>query len=277
MKLFKTKTYIALLIIMVLVDCGIGAFIANWREFYWDSLVKQQFSLWLYYIGQFSVAALLSCLIAGWSSYLGNIIGLHYRTKLTRKALELNNHHKIEGGAQRVQDDCNQYPQLLIQIITGLFRSLIMIFVFATIIFIQLPYYYLIVALLYALIGTLFAAKIAKPLINLNYINQVVEAKFRQLLTKINYRDVHRNNVQLYSKLKVLQYFQSFYSQITVIIPHILLLFVYFSGRITFGIFMQVASSIAELINSLSFFITSFDVINRFLSCRKRLQEIEVI
>lgn len=277
MKLFNPVLYISFLVILVLVDCGLGAFIGVWREGYWGALEAKQFNLWLWYISQFSVVALISCLISGWSSYIGNIIGLHYRTKLTRKALKIHHNIEIEGKQQRIQEDCMNYPQLLIFLITGLFKSLVMICVFMTIIFIQLPYWYVIIAFLYAVLGTYLASKIAKPLINLNYLNQAVEAKFRQFLTKINYKSAHRNNIEIFKRLKFLNYFQSFYSQITVIIPHVLLLFVYFSGKITFGIFMQVAASIAELINNLSYFVNSFDDINRWLSCRKRLKEMQVL
>lgn len=275
--MINKKIWIVGLILLVLVDCALGAFIGIWREWYWAALNNKEFYKWLFYIGEFSIAALLSCFVGGFSNYVGNRIGLQFRDELTEKALLLNNHINIEGGSQRVQEDCNSYPQLFIQLLTGLFRSIIMLGVFMTIIFIQLPYWYVIISVLYAVLGTLFAAKIAKPLINLNYLNQVFEAKFRQLLTKDSYLEVHNNNLTMFKKLKYLQYFQSFYGQITVIIPHILLLFVYFSGKITFGIFMQVAASIGELINNMSYFVNNFDVINRWLSCRKRLKELRII
>ncbi len=277
MKILRPYKLFITLTLLILIDCALGGYIAVWRESYWQSLVDKKFYLWLWYIGQFSIIALLSCFVAGFSGYITNIIGLYYRTKFTQVALLSKTHSIIEGGSQRVQEDCMNYPALMIQIITGLFRSTIMIVVFSTIILHQLPTQYFIIPIIYTLIGTYLASKIAKPLINLNYLNQVVEAKFRQLLTFTDYIKVHKNNRRLFKRTKYLQYFQSFYNQITVIIPHLMLLFVYFSGKITFGVFMQVASSMNELISNMSYFINSFDVINRFLSCRKRLKEIGVI
>lgn len=277
MNQINKKLWITALVSLVLLDCGLGAFVATWREWYWQSLINKEFYKWALYIGEFSVVALVSCFVSGISSYIGNRIGLQYRDEFTLKALDLNNHAEIEGGAQRVQEDCNSYPQLFIQLLTGLFRSVIMMVVFFTIIMIQLPIVYVCLPLAYSILGTLLAAKVAHPLIALNYLNQVYEAKFRQVLTNTNYLDVHNNNLQMFKKLKHLQYFQSFYSQITVIIPHILLLFVYFSGKITFGVFMQVASSMGELIGNMSYFVNNFDTINRFLSCRKRLKELKII
>lgn len=277
MKITNIKIKFIILCSLVLLECAIGGYIAIWREGYWDSLSRLNLSKWIWYVSQFIVLALLSCWLSGYSQYIINIISLRYRTQLTRKALQLDNHSKIEGGNQRVQEDCREYPLLLLGIINGLVRSIIMICAFAGIILYQLGAVYVLIPILYSVVGTLFAGWIAKPLTSLNYINQVLEAKFRQLLTKRNYKEVHRNNFHLFKKTKYLQYFQSFYNQIVMIVPHLLLVPLLFSAKITFGIFMQVTSSMVELISSLSFILNSFGDINRFLSCRRRLKELRII
>lgn len=277
MKVYKLNKAILFLIVLLLIDCALGGYIGIWRDWYWGALEQKHFYAWINFTAQFTVVALLSCWIAGYSQYLINLISLKYRTTLTRKALQVRTHLQIEGGSQRVQEDCNLYPQLFISLITEIMKSIIYVGIFSVIIVYQLGFYYLLIPIIYTVIGTLAASKLAKPLINLNYLNQVLEAKFRQILNKLVYKDVHRNNFNLFKKLKYLQYFQSFYSQITVIIPHVLLSFIYFSGKITFGVFMQTAASMGELINRMSFLIISFDQINKWLSCRKRLKEAGII
>lgn len=277
MKVFNLNKYFAILTLLLLIDCALGGFIGVWRDWYWTSLQKMEFSKWVLYVSEFSIVALISCGVSGYSQYLCNILSLKMRTNLTRKAIKSTSYQAIEGGAQRVQEDCWNYPQLLISLIGSGLRSCIMIVVFSTIILFSLPWYYLLLPLAYSIWGTIFAAKIAKPLIYLNYLNQVVEAAFRQTLSKLKYKQVHANNHKLFIKTKYLQYFQSFYSQITIIIPHLVLSFLYFSGKITFGIFMQIAASMTEIINSLSIIILSLNDINKFLSCRKRLKEIGVL
>jgi ABC-type uncharacterized transport system fused permease/ATPase subunit len=272
-----TKFYISVLVVLLVADCMLGGYIGWWRETYWSYVAAKNFSGWALYIGIFTAVALVSCFVSSKATYIGSLIGLDMRTKLTNKALELANHHAIEGGNQRVQEDCDKYPQLLMQIITGLFRSLVMILIFAAIILHQLNFWYLLIPIVYAAVGTLIAGKIALPLVNLNYINQVLEAKFRQSLTQENYTDVYANNKEFYRKTKHLQYFQSFYNQITVIFPHLVLAGIYFTSKISFGVFMQVASSMMEITNNLSYVINSFTDINRFLSCRKRLKELKVL
>jgi ABC-type long-subunit fatty acid transport system fused permease/ATPase subunit len=277
------KKYFFILIALLLLDCSLGGFIGVWREWYWNSIAQKLLYKWILYVSEFSIIALISCWISGYSQYIINLLSLKIRTDLTNKAFELQTHHKIEGGSQRIQDDCFAYPQLLLNLIMGMFRSIIMILVFLTILYIQLPWYYLLIPFGYSLVGTLIAGKIAFPLINLNYINQAVEAKFRELIKlKHNtllevYEEVYINNYNLFKYSKYLQYFQSFYNQITIIIPHLILFVIYFSGKITFGIFMQVAASMTEIINNLSFVINSFSDINRLLSCRKRLKELKIL
>lgn len=277
MKLFNIKKYFIILTILLLMDCACGAYIAWWRQFSWNALIDKHIHIVVVRMIQFSVVALVDCIVQSKQSYFAGVISLAIRTKLTKRAWELNHHHLIEGGAQRVQEDCFTYPQLLIQLIGGGLRSLIMLFAYSIILIYQINWLFLFVPIIYAILGTGLAGLIAKPLISLNYINQVYEAKFRQILSKLNYKDVHRNNFNLFKRLKFLTYFQNFYNQITIIGPYCVVYSLYYTGKITFGVFMQIASCMVEIINSLSYIINSFSDFNRFLSCRKRLKEMHII
>ncbi len=276
MKIFINKKYLFFLISLVLIDCSIGAYIGYWRELYWESLSNKQYLLWIRYIVEFIAAALLSCGVAGYTQYLINIISLNIRTNLTNQTLKTE-YQYIEGYQQRIQEDCARYPNLLLNLSVNLVRSLIMIIAFSIIILQHISWYYLLIPFVYSFIGTFIAGKIAFPLINLNYLNQVVEAKFRQSLSRLNYLLAHKNNRSLFKKTKHLQYFQSFFSQITVIFPHLVLSFSFFSGKIVFGVFMQLAAAMSEITNSLSIVILSLNDINNFLSCRRRLKELRII
>lgn len=277
MKVQKLSKYIVIILILLVLDCALSGYIGFWRNWYWDSIEHKLFFKWMFYLLQFTSIALISCWVTGYSQYISNMATLLWRTRLTKTSLKKATYTAIEGGPQRVQEDCNKYPALLISLLTNGLKAVLMVVVYAYIIVSSLPLYYLFIPVGYSILGTILAGKIGYPLINLNYINQVFEARFRQLLTKINYSKVHRNNYNLYKRTKYLAYFQSFYSQISIIIPHVVLSFVYFSGKITFGIFMQIASSMAAITDSLSIIISSLNDINNFLSCRRRLKEIEVI
>lgn len=277
MKLPNIKRAIILIVVLALIECGLVGFIGVWRDWFWSAVNDRNLHLFIRYLMEFSVAAMLACFVSGYGDYLVNCSALIMRTNLTKKALKLQDRHLTEGFGQRVQEDCLSYPTGLIFLIRDGMRNVLTLIIFTVIIWKQLGPLYLLFPLGYALIGTVISAWIAKPLILLNYMNQVFEAKFRQTLTKLHYVATHRNNHKLFKATKFLAYFQSFYSQITVIIPLIMLSGLYFYGKITFGVLMQCASSMGALIESLSYFITSFNNINKFLSCRKRLKELGII
>lgn len=285
----KYKYYYLGILVLVLLECSGIAFISVWRESFWQSVENKQLHSFFNMLGLFSIVALLLCFISGYTTYLISYLSLLIRTDLTEKALS-KDHHLIEGGEQRVQEDCHNYPFYLLNILVGLSRNIIVFVTFCVIIVLQVGPIYLILPIIYTLIGTGCAAKLAKPLINLNYQNQNVEAAFRRWVLRMgsiviekplklyeSYKAVFDNNKQLYVATKKLSYFQSFYNQITVIVPYLLLFSVYFSGKITFGIFMQVAASVAGIIDSMSYLINSFNDINNMLSCRRRLKELKVI
>lgn len=276
MKIFNFQWTLGLLICCLVVDLFITGYIGFWRNVFWSSVENRDLLVFSWYLGYFVIAALMGCFVSGQAQYLINYLGIAYRYRLTRGALKLN-YDLIEGGRQRVQEDCANYPLLVLNLGYSAVRNLVLITIFSIIILLHLEWYYLLFPFVYVIIGTVFAKKIAKPLIFLNYLNQTLEARFRQTMMKLDYSKVHRNCISLFRTTKKLQYFQVFFNQITVIIPFLVLSVVYFAKKITFGTLMQCTSAMGSVIESSSFFINSFNDINRLLSCRKRLQELTLI
>lgn len=287
--LTKTKAYwyIGIIILLVLAECGLVGFIGVWREWYWQAIVQKDITHFFKLVGEFAAAALGACFINGRTSYVINYFSLQIRTNLTKNALETNERFKVEGFEQRIQDDCFRYPLLGITLLSNILKNIFVLVTFAIIIIMQVGVWYLLLPLGYVILGTLIAYLLAHPLIRLNYLNQVLEARFRMVLRTFKdsefnampstYVQVFANNHSLFKTTKKLNYFQSFYNQITVIVPHLLLFSVYFTGKITFGVFMQIAASMAHIIDAMSYLINAFTDINNFLACRKRLRELKVI
>ena len=276
MKFTNLKLCAGILITCLVFDCALSAYIGVWREAFWSSVQQKNLYEFIWLLVKFTGAALVLCVTNGLAGYYMNYTALAYRRILTRRCWK-HGLKDIEGRAQRIQEDCMTYPQLTIGLTYGLVNNLVTLIAFMVIIGVALPAKYLFIPILYAIIGTYLAHKIAKPLINLNYFNQVKEAAFRALLTRKAYVEAHMNNYKLFMATKRLTYFQSFYAQITVIVPYILLAGAYFGLQITFGVFMQCSSAMQTIIDSLSYFVKSFDNINRWLSCRKRLSELHLI
>lgn len=278
MKLFNYKIQIAILIGLCLLDMSGVAYLVQWREHFWDAVSNKHYDVFLHLIVIFTAVALSLCAIGGLETYTQNKIALNWRRVLTRKVLKLEPvKFCVEGISQRGQEDCRDYPLLFMDLIRQIGMQSIMIIYFIVVIMQNTAYLFILIPIVYSIISTGISYWIAHPLIKLNYVNQVLEAAFRQSLSKLDYGRVHRNNHKMFTKTKHLNYFQYFYGQISVIFPYIILAPMYFSGAIIFGVFMQVASTISHLTDALGIILGNFDKINKYLSCRKRLKELGVI
>lgn len=277
MKIANLKLTVMWLILATVTECVLVGYIAVWREWFWTAVSDHDFVKFCFYLVYFAIAALIATFVSGYGQYLVNYYSLLKRYSLTRLAIKKPGITQVENYPQRIQEDCFSYYQIRTSLIVNVSKAVVMFVTYLGILIYQLSIGYLISPVLYAIIGTYLAYKIARPLIPLNYINQNFEASFRRLLTKRSFALVIRNNFNLFKTTKYLQYFQSFYGQISVIVPFILLAPAYFASKLSFGALMQCSAATNQLIDSMSIGIQSFNDFNRFLSCKKRLQEMGVV
>lgn len=274
MKIFRLDKLCILLVILVMVELCLTMYLASWRSTFWDAVEHHNYSVFVHYLAYFIIVALALCFVGSYEGYLVTMVSLTMRTRLTKKALQTQVKH--EALSQIQQEDCLKYGQLLVGLIVDGLRNLCLLFIYGYFVYKVNPLY-LLYPFIYSLISSIVGYKLAFPLISLNYINQNMEAKFRQQLTKINYGKTFVNNFHLARATKLLGYWQIGVGQISVVLPYICLASLYFSYKITFGTLMQVASAPNSMTDCLSFWLNSFNDINKFLSCRKRLQEIQVL
>jgi putative ATP-binding cassette transporter len=277
MKTFNLKFNFIVLIIICIVDLSMTSYLVMWREAFWQSVNDRHLQSFLHLLYIFSAVAIGLCIVSGIETYLQNKIALNWRRILTRKAFKIKDMHLAEGHQQRIQEDCRDYPLLIIGFLQYILMQGVLVIFYIYTIYNHAGLLYVLIPVAYGVLGTGLGYYIAHPLIHLNYVNQVLEAAFRQSLTKLDYGRVHRNNHKMFVKSKHLQYFQYFYGQISVIFPYLILAPIYFGGVIAFGVFMQIASTISHLTDSLGSIVNNFDKINKMLSCRKRLHELGVI
>jgi putative ATP-binding cassette transporter len=162
---------------------------------------------------------------------------------------------------------------------------------------IVIPGYLVWVALIIALAATITTHFIGKSLAEKNQKSERSEADLRKDLEIIEnnaenisqehaeeyYRKTLDNKVQdininanqkLNTQSKLLA-FQSFYMQISGILPHVLAAPLYFSGLIELGQLMQIAMSFGEVSSSLSWFVDAYEGLASYKTSIERIAELE--
>ncbi len=271
------KRYITYIVFLAITEIALAFYLTEWRATFWNYVQERNFHGFLIQIGIFTGVALLFCAVTAFSGYFTALTAIHWREVLTKRANITKDTSSIENFSQRVQEDCSVYPTMMLNVIFGFGKAVVYILVFSASLVYNFNLVYLIIVLSYAVLSTILARKISKPLINLNYRSQVAEATYRGDITISNFQKCISIMTGLAVKTKHLNYFQSFYGQLAVVLPIIIVAPAYFSGALSLGALMMATSTMATVSDNCSYGIYNFDVINKLLSCSKRLKEIKVI
>lgn len=156
-----------------------------------------------------------------------------------------------------------------------------------------IPGYMVWFALAYAVLGSLLVAWIGKPLVGQNFNQQRFEADFRFGLIRIRenaeavalyageaqetaqlserFRAIRENWWAIMTTTKRLNVASTFYAQFAVIFPFLVGAPRYFSGAITLGGLMQIASAFGQVQSALSWFIDAFGQLAEWKASVNRL------
>ena len=270
------RKYFLYMTILGIVEISLSLYLTFWRESFWNFISERNVEGFITYLGIFTVIALSFCIITASFTYAANLAAIKWRQELNQRALLLSS-TKLENVNQRIQQDCSEYPTLVIQLGAGLLKASIYIIVFSTTLIYEFNYIYLTIIATYAIVSTYIAKRIGNPLIAINYKSQQVEATYRNKLNPSNFDRCIVVMYDLARKLKHLQYFQILYSQLGIIIPLLIAAPAYFAAKLTLGSLMQLKSLMETIVDNMSYGINNYDVINRLMSSRKRLTELGVL
>lgn len=209
---------------------------------------------------------------------------------------------------QRIQEDAGAIVTISLDLLVGLVGSVTTFLAFIYILWtlsgvikvplghfgtLVVPGYLVWVAILYSLGGTYFAFKIGYPLVALNFEQQRREATFR--FSAIDLR-THSEHVALYRgepdenkilhklfgrvlenwyliilRQKLLLWFTSGYSQMSVFLPLLVVLPNYFNKVFLLGGLMQSLRAFSSIQDALSFLVSSYTSIAQWRAVVKRL------
>jgi putative ATP-binding cassette transporter len=161
----------------------------------------------------------------------------------------------------------------------------------------SIPGYLVWAALVYAVFGTAATHWIGKPLVDLNFTKQRVEADFRFNLVRVRenseqiallrgeaaerqrlldrFGRVVANWLEIMSRTKKVTGLTASYGQAAVVFPFIVVAPAYFAGKVQLGGLMQTASAFGSVQEALSFFVSTYRTLAEWRSVVARLDGFE--
>ena len=269
-------------ILMITLSVGFN----KWRSFFYDNVQKyNEHNIYLG-LGIFCILALLFVFIYGLSSYFTRHLEFKTREYLYNK-LSLIAQQKHNSGVQnveqRIQDDSLRFAKTSIALLKAILDSTVRLPVFLYILAAVAAPWMLLIVLIYAILGTLLSKKVASKLINAEYNQESLEAALRRdVIASLNeqktlptLKQIMLNWNELALRQKSLSYYTSFYSQISVIFPFIMLMPMFLSKSITLGVLFATSAAIEQVLGSLSVFVESRDLVVDLNMVTRRLKEME--
>ena len=238
----------------------------------------------------------------------------HFLNKWTKDSVYYQasiNKLNLDNPDQRLSMDTKFVPFLSIELVLTFILEVVSLVVFCKILWdissnfslsilgtnYAIGGYLMFIALSYSIIGTFFAVKIGKPLINLSFLQEKLEANFRFSLIRIQERseeialfsgeeqekqylrasfsEIRNNFYDILIRSFYLNTYKAFYINLDQLIPLLAVSPMYFSGAITLGVVMQVASAFGQIMNSLSIIVQQFPNIASWQASIRRLSDFQ--
>jgi putative ATP-binding cassette transporter len=298
-KIYARVMGITLLLLSQLIT-AYGYFFIQWNRRFYDALESRQADLFYRESWVFAALAISYVLSYSLARYVGQQYALRWRIWMTENALGfwLNSKkmHNIEGSDQRIQEDLMRFTTIFERFFIDCFNAVLLIILFIPLLYTQTKTLYLIninlcwlllgAVIVYTIAGMFISAKIANPLIKIEYNTQKLEAEFRYNLVHVRdgkevtpslfkqmLRNITQNYNQSYNRQKYFNLWQKAYDQFSFLIPFMLMASNYFAGVMTLGMLMQIKSTFSRIRNSMAYILDNYPSLTEMLAIAQRLVE----
>ncbi len=216
-----------------------------------------------------------------------------------RKYYELGSNSEIDNPDQRISEDINTFTGRSIHFLLIFLGSIMQLVAFSTVLW-SISHVLVGVLAVYALLGTIVALYVfGNPLIQLNFWQLRREADFRFSLMRLRenaesiafYRGetqerahidskfdkVIRNFAELIKKQRSLNLFQRTFSQLTLVLPFVILAEGVLSGQLEVGRAIQAAGAFTAVLAAVGVIVDNFESLSRFVAGIGRLQALSTL
>ena len=265
-------------------------------------------------IGIFGILATIYVVLVLISFYIGQAQIIHWRLWLNQRMvgdwLSGTAYHRmkfvsspVDNPDQRIQQDITSYTSDSQDLALGAVASSVSLVSFTIILWQlsgpvtvfgqQIPRAMVFLAYVYVIIATVFAFRIGRPLIRLNFLNELLTASYRYALVRVRdnseniafYRGEQVENTGLMARFAAViantwaivfrslkfQGFNLVISQIAVVFPYVIQAPRFFSQQITLGDVNQTATAFGQVEGALSFFRLAYDDFASYRASLNRL------
>jgi vitamin B12/bleomycin/antimicrobial peptide transport system ATP-binding/permease protein len=273
-------------------------------RFFMTSIENRDSTGFVHYAWLFVTVFAGSTLVAVLFRYTEEHLGLLWRDWLTRRitGVYIERHlfehfvceDEISNPDQRMSEDVKQLTTTTLSFLLMIINASLTILSFSGVLWNISPKLF-VVAVLYALCGSIFTVWLGRPLIRLNYQQSDCEANFRTELIQID-RDgdkIIATGTELEVKEKIneridslvsnlrriiginrnLNFFTTGYNYLIQLIPVLIVAPLFIQGKVEFGVIGQSAMAFAALLGAFSLIITQFQAISTYASVVARLSE----
>jgi putative ATP-binding cassette transporter len=314
---WKARGLLATVVVLALGMVYLNVLFNEWNRVFYNALESKDFVTFKAQLWRFSYLAFIYIGVAIYKVYLTQALEIRWRGWMTRQYMDgwlsRQVYYRIEQASaadnpdQRIAEDLKFLTNGSLTLSLGLLSSVVTLVSFIGILWSVsgplafmlggrdwvIPGYMVWFALAYAGIGSLLVARIGKPLVQQNFLQQRFEADFRFGLIRIRenaesvalYRGEPQEHAQLDSRFerirenwwqimrttKRLNVASTFYAQFAIIFPFLVGAPRYFSGAIKLGGLMQISSAFGQVQSALSWFIDAFTSLAEWKASVNRL------
>ncbi|HKF72418.1 MAG TPA: ABC transporter ATP-binding protein/permease [Stellaceae bacterium] len=307
---------LALLVLVValnLATVGLDVWLSYWRNDFYNTIQNFEEAGFLHQIWIFFGLAMSYIAVAVSLEFFTSWLQIRWRRWLTNHYLQRWLSHRAyyrlqltgdtDNPDQRIAEDVRMYIEYTFDLTLTLVRRVVSLFSFLFILWslsgpitigsIAVPRAMVWLTLVYAIVATVVAVKIGRPLVGLNFDQQRFEADFRYSLVRLReytesvafyrgelreyehfgrrFAGVFMNRIGIMWRTLKLNSFRYSVAQAQVVFPFLVQAPRFFAKEIQLGDLMQTSTAFDQVYSSLSFIIDSYDSIARWQSIVTRL------
>ncbi|HJV13167.1 MAG TPA: ABC transporter ATP-binding protein/permease [Propionibacteriaceae bacterium] len=309
---------VALLLLLTVTSVRLNVLLTYQSNGLYTALQNLDAPTFWKFIWIFAILATIYVILVLVTFYIGQAQIIHWRLWLNEQMVAdwMNGaaYHRgrfvstpVDNPDQRIQQDITSYTTDSQTLAVGAVSSSVSLVSFTiilwqlsgpvTVLGLQIPRAMVFLAYIYVIIATVLAFRIGRPLIRLNFLNELLTASYRYALVRVRdnseniafYRGEPVENRGLMSRFTAViantwaivfrslkfQGFNLVISQIAVVFPVIIQAPRFFAQEITLGDVTQTAQAFGEVEGSLSFFRLAYDDFASYRASLNRLTQLQ--